>query len=798
MKLSRKWLAEFTDIKASDKEYADKMTMTGSKVEAVEDLGASTENVVLAQVKEITRHPDADTLWVCNMDVGADEPIVIVTGAQNLKAGDFCPAALHKSKLPCGKEIKKGKLRGVESNGMLVSLDELCMDAHDFPHTVEDGILTFLPEEMEGYKVGDDIRPLLGFDDQVVEFEITSNRPDCLSAIGLARESAASFDTELKLHEPKVKGSGGNIADMLDAEIEDEDLCRRLTLRVVKDVKIAPSPLWLRQRLRASGVRPINNIVDITNYVMLEYGQPMHAFDYACLEGGKIRARRSKPGETIETLDGTMRTLEDALVIADEQKAVGVAGVMGGASSEITENTTTVVFESANFNGTSIRKTASRLGMRTDASSRFEKGLDPMTTLPAIDRAAELVEQLGAGEVVDEVLDLIAYDSTAKTLTLDHARINALLGTDISRDEMANILEKVGFTVTADNVVTVPSWRLDVEGSADLAEEVARFYGYNVIPATMFSARTTQGGYSRRQKWERGVGTLLRAFGFSEILTYTFTGQYAYDNIRLPENSPLRENLTIQNPLGEDTSLMRRTALPAMLDTLARNANYRNPKAKLYELAKIYLPNPESETLCDEHLNLTLGLYGGDVDFFSLKGVVEHLLLNLRISGETWTPCTDNPVFHPGRAAEITLGETVLGRIGQVHPLTAKNYGFEMAVFVAEFDLEALFSHMGAERTYVPLPKFPSMSRDIALVCDEAVTAAEVKAVIEEAGGKRLVSCELFDVYTGEHIAAGKKSLAFTLCFRAEDKTLTDEEVDGQTAKILTALEQKIGAVLRG
>ena len=797
MKLSRKWLAEFTTVKADDKTYADKMTITGSKVEATEDLGATTENVVLAQVKELNRHPDADTLWVCLMDVGQAEDIIIVTGAQNLKVGDYCPAALHKSKLPCGKEIKKGKLRGVESNGMLVSLDELCLEQNDYPYAVEDGILTFLPEEMEGFQVGDDIRPLLGFDDKVVEFEITSNRPDCLSAIGIARETAASFDTELRLAEPTVKGSAGNISEHLDAEILDEDLCKRLSLRLVKNVKIKASPLWMRQRLRAHGVRPINNIVDITNYVMLEYGQPMHAFDYDSLAGGTIYARRSKAGESIETLDGVVRNLEDALVIADAEKAVGIAGVMGGASSEITEKTTTVVFEAANFDATSIRKTASKLGLRTDASGRFEKGLDPMTTIPAINRAAELVEQLGAGEVVDGYLDLIAYDSTAKTLQLEYKRINALLGTEISRDEMVKILEKVGFTVTEDDMVTVPSWRLDVTVYADLAEEVARFYGYDIIPSTMFAAETTQGGFSKRQKQERAAGALFRSLGFHEILTYTFTGQYAYDNIRLPEDSILRENLRILNPLGEDTSHMRRTAIPAMLDILARNANYRNPKAKLYELAKIYIPKQDSETLCDEVLQLTLGTYGAGQDFYCLKGAVEQFLSHLRITGETWVSCTDDSVFHPGRTAEIFLGEQSLGRLGQVHPLTAKNYGFETEVFVANLNLEVLFANMGAEKTYVPLPKFPSMTRDIALVCEENITAAAVKEVILQAGGKRLISCDLFDVYTGEHIEKGKKSMAFALSFRAEDKTLTDEETDAQTSKILNALKEKLNAVLR-
>ncbi|MCL2562678.1 MAG: phenylalanine--tRNA ligase subunit beta [Oscillospiraceae bacterium] len=797
MKLSKKWLADFTNITADDKEYADRLTITGSKVEGTADLGADVKNVVLGKMISVERHPDADSLWVCTVDIGAADPTVIVTGADNLKAGDVCPVALHKSKLPCGKEIKKGKIRGVESNGMLCSLDELCLDLHDYPHAAEDGILVFTADEIKGFQLGDDIRPVFGMDDKVVEFEITSNRPDCLSVIGLARESAASFDVPMTVKESVVQGSGGDILDYLDAEIWDEDLCRRFTARVVKNVKIAPSPVWMRQRLRAAGVRPINNIVDITNYVMLEYGQPMHAFDHACLQGGQIIVRRSGSGEIIRTLDGVDRELDDALVIADEEKAVGIAGVMGGARSEITDSTTTVVFESANFNGVSIRKTAARLGMRTDASGRFEKGLDPMSTLPAVQRACELVELLGAGEVVDGIVDVIASDRLPVSLPLEADKINALLGTKISRDNMAAILEKVGFTVDNSNLVTVPSWRLDVHQWADLAEEVARFYGYNVIPATMMRGAAVQGGFNPRQKLERQVGVLLRNLGYNEILTYTFTGQVAYDKVRLSADAPERNSLTILNPLGEDTSRMRTIAMPAMLETLARNASYRNESARLYELGRVYLPNAESETLCDERLHLTLGAYGNGADFFALKGAVEALLEDLRITGVIWTAKSDDPIYHPGRCAELAVDDQVLGRLGQVHPLTCKNFGLEGEVFAAELDLEELFAAMGPERTYVPLPRFPAVTRDIAVVCDEHVTAQELQAVIAGAGVKKLVESRLFDVYTGTPIPAGKKSMAFALQYRAEDRTLTDEDADGATAKILTALETKLGAVIR-
>ena len=797
MKLSRNWLKEFTSIAASDQEYADRMTITGSKVEGTEDLSATIKNVVLARVAEIVRHPDADTLWVCTMDIGQEEPVVIVTGAQNLKAGDMCLAALHRSRLPNGTEITKGKLRGVTSNGMLCSLDELLLEGNDYPYTVEDGILTFTPDEIEGFSVGDDARPILGLDDQIVEFEITSNRPDCLSVVGLARESAAGFGTEMTVPEPVVQGSGGNIMEHLDVEIWDADLCPRFTTRVVRNVKIAPSPVWMRQRLRKAGVRPINNIVDITNYVMLEYGQPMHAFDHACLEGGKINVRRAFEGETIVTLDGATRTLEDTLVVADATKAVGIAGVMGGASSEIRDTTTTVVIESANFNGTSIRKTAARLGMRTDASSRFEKGLNPMATLPAVQRACELIEQLGAGEVLDGIVDVIAADRLPVTIQLEPARINGLLGTEIARDEMVAILEKLDFTVDANDLVTVPPFRLDVHEWADLAEEVARFYGYDVIPATMIRGEAVQGGFTPRQKEERRIGTLLRGLGYSEILTYTFTGQVAYDKARVPKDDPLRRNIAILNPLGEDTSQMRTLAVPAMLETLARNHNYRNESARLYELARVYPPNSESETLCDENLHLTLGAYGDGADFFVLKGAVEALLKELRIADVTWTAYADDPVYHPGRCAELRAGDTYLGRVGQVHPLTAKNYDFDGEVFAAELSVEALLGVQGAESLFVPLPKYPSVTRDLAVVCEETVTVAELLAVIATAGGKRLVESKLFDVYTGAQVSEGKKSVAFALQFRAEDQTLTDEDVEPIMQKILTALQEKLGAEIR-
>lgn len=799
MKLSMKWLAEFVNFPADMQEYSNRLTLTGSKVEAVEDLGAEIQNVVLGQILALDRHENADTLWVCSVDIGAQEPTVIVTGAQNLKVGDFCPVALHKSTLPGGVEIKRGKLRGVVSNGMLGSLDELALDTHDYPAAVEDGILTFTPDEMDGYKAGDDIRPILGKDDTVVEFEITSNRPDCLSVIGLARETAASFDSPLIIREPVVKGSGGDIAEQLDVEIWDEDLCARYTARLVKNVKIAPSPAWLRQRLCAMGVRPINNIVDITNYVMLEYGQPMHAFDYTCLDGGKIIVRRAAPGEEMTTLDEQTRKLEGALVIADTQKAVGIAGVMGGFDSEITDSTTTVVFESANFDRASVRKTSARLRLRTDASSRFEKGLDVQNTLPAIQRACELVEQLDAGEVVAGIVDVIA-DRAADIpplLTLDAAKINALLGTDISRMAMVAILEKLGFAVDAADSVTVPSWRSDVREGADLAEEVARFYGYNEIPETRLDGEATLGGRPPRQKQEQKIGVLLRGFGYNEILTYTFTGTGAYDKARVPAGDPRRHALQILNPLGEDTSIMRTIAVPAMLETLARNYHYRNESARLYELARVYRPDAQSETGCTEALHLTLGAYGGKMDFFALKGTIEALFAGLNIPAVQFVSIVDDTIYHPGRCAEIRYGEQVLGRFGQVHPKTAQNYDIDSEFYTAELDVDTLLTLVNDEKSYTPLPKYPATSRDIAVVCDAAITVADLQAVIERAGSRRLTDSRLFDIYTGAPIPAGKKSVAFALSYRADDRTLTDEDADKITAKILDALQRELDAVIR-
>ena len=895
MILSRNWLNEFVDLKdITDKEFNDEMTLSGSKVETIERPDENLKNVVVGKILEMKRHENSDHMWVCQIDVGQAEPVQIVTGAWNIHVGDYVPAALHGAHLPGGVTIEKGKLRGVESNGMLCSLKELGMTAeHDFPyavitpaallndyhpidpakpsipadikpgdkvygpvlcgrveavkstdggydvrvndgtvtraaktacsnlhegdlvayntksdtictledlhaeqkefpHCIADGIFVLQEEDAEP---GLNIAHILGFDDSIVEFEITPNRPDCLSVIGLAREASATFKRPLKLHTPEPHGCGGSIADLVDIDIEDGDLCPRYTARMVKNVKIAPSPRWMRERLRNSGVRPINNIVDITNYVMLEYGQPMHAFDFSCVEGGHIIVRTAREGETIQTLDGNERKLTpNMLCICDEHKPVCVAGVMGGANSEIVGDTAMVLFESANFNGVSVRRTASALGMRTDASSRYEKGLDMMNTIKAVERACELVELLGCGEVVDGVMDVVAKEKAPTVVKLEPDKINALLGTELSEDLMREILVSLGFILNGDDIY-VPSWRGDVEHYSDIAEEVARFYGYNKIPCTLMRGETTRGGFSEQQRFDRAIGGAVRALGYDEIITYSFISPTYYDKIRMPKDSPLRNSLKILNPLGEDTSIMRTTILPSMLEIIARNHSYRNKSARLYELGKIYLPREDG--LADEPKYLSLGAYGDGVDFFSFKGSIETLLHELRITDVKYVACTDNDSYHPGRCAKVYAGETYLGVFGQIHPLVAANYGMDTEVYTAELSFDAMYEKRGDIPVYQPLPKFPAVTRDIAVVCDEAVTVGALEESIRRGAKGLLKDVSLFDIYRGPGVASGKKSVAFNLVLRADDRSLTGEEADEDVQSILAALKADHNAVLR-
>ena len=796
MKLNRKWLhEEFVDLShISDKEFVETLTIAGQKVETYERMDAEIKNVVVGKVLSITRHTNSDHMWICQVDVGKEEPVQIVTGAQNVHEGDLVPAALHNSYLPGGIHITKGKLRGEVSCGMLCSIKELNMTLNDYPDAYEDGIWILNNEDC---KPGDDINLLIGNDDTVVDFEITNNRPDCYSIIGLAREAAAAFNVPMKHHEPVVKGGAeGDLMDMIDVEVPAEHLCNRYSARMVRNVKIAPSPKWLRQRLRANGVRPINNIVDITNYVMLEYGQPMHAFDYRYIGSKKIVVREAVEGETLTTLDGSERRLTPGmLVIADGEKPIGLAGIMGGENSEIVADTVDVVFESANFNGTSIRQTALALGMRTESSAKFEKNIDVMLTVPAVNRACELVELLGAGEVMDGMIDILNYVPESRDLDLEPERINALLGTDISEADMVDYLRRLEIPVEG-KTIHVPSFRPDLVQTADIAEEVARLYGYNEIPTTAFRSEAAEGGYTGTMVLENKLGGLCRSLGYSEILTYSFVSPSIFDMIRLPQNSELRKPIRIQNPLGEDASIMRTVALPSMLAILSRNYNYHNANVKLYELAKVYLPR-EGQLLPDEPKHLTLGVYGKGADFFSIKGEIEAIFRGLQVKPARYHAVKDHPSYHPGRCAGVTIDGVDVGVFGQVHPLVAQNYGIDAEVYAAELNFTALAELLAPAATYQPLPKYPAVSRDIAVVCDEEITVAQLDECIRKAGGKLLRDVRLFDIYRGKGIAEGKKSVAFSLTLRADDRTLTDTDSDGLIGKVLEQLGSTLGAKLR-
>ena len=799
MLLSRKWLNEFVPVDVDDRTFAEDMTLSGSKVEITEIEGEEISNVVVGRVVEIKRHENSDHMWICRVDVGEEAPIQIVTGAQNVSQGDLVPVAKHNSTLPGGVKITKGKLRGEKSNGMLCSYKELGMTDNDWPYSVVDGIFLLNSDpdlKAKDLKPGDDIRTAIGLDDHVVEFEITPNRPDCLSVIGLAREAAVTYGKTMAQHEPVVKGGGiGNLTELLDVETPATDLCPRYTARMVRNVKIGPSPKWMRDRLRASGVRPINNIVDITNYVMLEYGQPMHAFDYRYVNGGKIVVRRAEDGETLTTLDGNVRQLNSSmLVIADEHRAVGLAGIMGGENSEIAEDTVDVVFESANFNGTSIRRTALALGMRTEASAKFEKGLDILNTLPAVNRACELVEMLGAGEVLDGTIDILNFVPQPKQLKLRADKINALLGTDIDAAEMCRILQELGFGVDGD-IITVPSWRGDVEHYSDLAEEVARFYGYNQIPTTAMTGVTTRGGYSPEQMLERSLGTVCRSLGYDEIITYSFISPTYYDKIRLPEDSPLRKSMKIMNPLGEDTSIMRTTVMPSMLEILTRNYNYRNKEAHLYELGRTYFEREDG--MADEPKHLSLGVYGPEESFFTLKGAVETILDSIRAEDVTYVAEKSDPSYHPGRCAKVYVNGQEVGTLGQIHPLVAANYGVDAELYYADLKFDALFASRGADPEYQPLPKFPAVTRDIAVLVDKAVTVGAMESSIQVAAKGLLKDVTLFDIYEGAKLPTGKKSVAFNLVLRADDRSLTAQEADDEVNLVLERLKKDFDAMLR-
>ena len=799
MNLSLKWLHDFTNTDGiSTKEYCDRMTDTGSKVEGYEVLGEDISNVIVAKVLKMERHPNSDHLWICQVDIGS-EVTQIVTGAQNVHEGDIVPAAIPVAHLPGDVTIKAGKLRGVESNGMLCSIAELNLTLHDMPEAIEDGIL-ILGKDFED-KVGMDVKEALMLDDTVVEFEITSNRPDCLSVIGLARETAISFDKPLNIPTPTVKelGDGDKIENYLSVKISDPDLCYRYAAKVVKNVKIAPSPLWLRMRLRAAGVRPINNIVDITNYVMLEYGQPMHAFDYAMLSGSAINVRRATDGELFKSLDDKDHTLDNTmLVIADSVKACALAGVMGGANSEIKDSTATVVFESACFSGPSVRVTAKKNGMRTESSARFEKGLDPENCMAGLLRACEMVQLLGAGDVVDGTIDVYPTKPEPVILPLDTDKINKFLGTDISYDYMKSVLERLDCKVDGDKI-TVPSFRADLTCMNDIAEEIIRIYGYNNIKSTCIYAETTQGGRTPKQQFEVDTEHLLYGMGFDQIQTFSFISPKYYDKIRMDSDSALRKSIVISNPLGEDTSVMRTTALPSMMEVVARNINFSNEDVRLFEIATVYIPKDEYNALPDENKVLTLAAYGKGEDFYALKGVIENVLESAGIEKAKFVSYSDDKAYHPGRCAKIVdANGNCLGVFGQIHPLTAQNYDISIPVYAAELSFDKIFDAADMTIDHKPLPKFPAVSRDFSFVCDEEVEVGTIEEVMAKAAGKLLEDIKLFDIFRGEKLGVGKKSVAFRVILRAPDRTLTVEEADKVSNKIIKDLSFKLGINIRG
>lgn len=796
MNLSMKWLADYVDVNCDIKEFVSEMTLSGSKVEGYEIEGEEITNVVVGKILEVVPHEDSDHLVVCQIDVGEDKPIQIVTGANNVFAGAKVPVALNGSTLPGDVKIKKGKLRGVESNGMLCSLGELNLTTNDFPYAIADGI--FIIEE--DCKVGQDIHTAVGIDDTSVEFEITSNRPDCLSVLGLAREAHATFKVPMNVKEPEFKGNNEEIDDYVSINVENKDLCTRYISAIVKNVKIGPSPRWLRERLRGCGVRPINNFVDITNFVMLEYGHPMHAFDLKYVDGGKIVVRTAKGGETITTLDGIERKLDNSMLcICDENKPMCIAGVMGGENSGIMDDTTTVAFEAACFDGASVRLTSKKLGLRSESSARNEKGLNPQNCIFAMKRALQLVEMLGCGEVVGTISDNDFSDKTPKTVEFNYNWINSFIGTNIPESDQIEYLTRLGFKVENGNI-TVPPYRIDIECKADVAEEVARIYGYNNIPSTAVKG-VAEAKLTTSQKFSRDIENTMTSVGYNEILTFSFISPKYFDKINLPNDSKLRKTVTITNPLGEDTSVMRTTAIPSMLETLARNYNFRNPSASLFELGNEYIVTSE-DTLPNEPLRLTLGAYGEGIDFYSMKGAIEKLLSELNICDYDIEALTcDTSVaeyncFHPGRSAIITKDDTVIGYFGEVHPLVLKNYDIGVRAYVGKLNILEMQGIVSPEKVYKPLPKFPASTRDLSLICDEKLPVSHIEKAIKEGCSKILESVQLFDVYQGKQIEDGKKSVSYSITLRSYTQTLTDEQADNAISKTLKCLE-KIGVTIR-
>lgn len=788
----------------------DAMTMSGTKVEGFEKFDANLDKIIVGKIEKIEKHPDADKLVVCQVAIDENGTTTqIVTGAKNVKEGQKVPVVLDGGRVAGGHDgkkaeggikIKKGKLRGVESNGMMCSIEELGSSTDFYPDAAEDGIyiLSDNPEYKEA-PVGSDAIALLGLRDADFEYEVTSNRVDCFGVLGIAREAAATFGKPFVPPVVKEVGNSERTEDYISVDVQAPELCSRYVARVVKNIKLAPSPEWMQRRLAASGIRPINNIVDITNYVMEEYAQPMHAYDLDTIAGNKIVVKRAADGEIFQTLDGQERKLDSSvLMIRDGEKSVGIAGIMGGENSKITDDVKTMLFEAACFDGTNIRLSGKKLGMRTDAQAKFEKGLDPNNTMEAMKRACQLIEELGAGEVVGGCVDVYPEKKEPVTVPYDVDKINALLGIEVSEDEMCKYWSMVDLIPDKEKkCVVVPTWRQDVLRLADLAEEVARFYGYDKIPTTLPSGEATQGGVSYQTTIQNIIRSVVEQFGFSEGMTYSFESPKAFDKLLLPEDDKLREAIEISNPLGVDYSIMRTSPLNGMLTSLATNYNHRNKNVRLYELANVYLPKelPLTE-LPEERMKLCLGMYGAG-DFFDMKGCVEAVLEKLGVKEVvTYEPKDDTPFLHPGRKADISIGETPLGYLGEVHPEVADNYNLGTKTYVAVLDVEVLAKKADFDVKYKGVAKFPAVTRDISLVMKKDILAGQVEEVIRKNGGKLLEDYHLFDIYEGENVAADEKSLAYSVRFRAKDRTLEDRDVTAVMDKILKKLES-LGVTLR-
>lgn len=800
MNTSLKWIKDMVPgLSVTPQEYMDAMTLTGTKAEGCEAFDKDLEKIVVGQILKIEPHPDADKLVVCQVDVGSGEPIQIVTGAPNVKEGQKVPVVLDGgrvagghdgSKAEGGIKIKKGKLRGVVSDGMMCSIEELGSTRDMYPQAPEDGIYIFSDSAM----VGADAVEELGLHDVSVEYEITSNRVDCFSVIGIAREAAATF--RLPFCPPKVVPTGNNedVNDYIKVQVDDEALCPRYTARVVKNIKIAPSPEWMQRRLSAQGIRPINNIVDITNYVMEEFGQPMHAYDLSTIAGKKIIVRRAKAGETFVTLDGQERVLDDTvLMICDAEKPIGIAGIMGGENSMITDSVTTMLFEAACFDGTNIRHSAKKIGMRTDASGKFEKGLDPNNAMAAMDRACQLIEELGAGEVVGGAVDVYSKEKEGRRIAFEPEKYNRLLGTDIPPETMLGYLDKIelAYDKSTDEIL-IPSWRQDLECSADIAEEVARFYGYDKIGTTLPSGQATTGKLSYKLRIEKIAMDVAEYCGFSQGMAYSFESPKVFDKLLIPENSSLRNAVVISNPLGEDFSIMRTIPLNGMLTSLSTNYNRRNKDVRLYELGNIYLPKtlPLTE-LPQERMQFTLGMYG-EGDFFTMKGVIEEFLSQAGMHKKPeYSPNAGKEFLHPGRQADILYDGATLGYFGEVHPTVAANYSIKERVYIAVIDMPQIVGLSSFNRKYTGIAKFPAVTRDISMVCPKQILAGEIEKIIESKGGNYLESYRLFDIYEGNQIKLGFKSMAYTITFRAPDRTLDDETVNAPLSRIVKALEKE-------